>query len=121
LLWGLSLAAAFVVTHMPPPPVPAPPLINDKLLHFIGFTALGMVGIWRLIGPPRPVGATTALATLLGLAMYAAIDERTQPLFRRSCELGDWVADVIGAAVGIGIVLACRRLTLARSGQKASG
>jgi len=119
LLWALSLAAAFVVTHMPPPPVPAPPVINDKVLHFTGFTALSMVGIWRLIGPPRPIGAIAVLATFAGLALYGAVDEWTQPYIGRSCEFGDWVADICGAAFGIAIVLACHRWTLARKGQKA--
>ena len=27
---------------------------------------------------------------------YGAIDERTQPMFGRDCELGDWVADTLG-------------------------
>jgi VanZ family protein len=119
-LWAICLASAFVVTHMPPPPVPARPIINDKVLHFTGFTALAIVGIWRLIGPPRPIGRGTVAATLVGLALYGGIDEWTQPYFQRTCEFGDWLADLCGAVVGITIALACHRFTLARARQKAS-
>lgn len=110
LLWLLCLASAFVVTHMPPPKVPARPLINDKVLHFTGFAALGIVGIWRLTGDSRRITGLAAMASFVGLALYGVIDEATQPYFGRSCEFGDWVADVCGAAAGTLAALACLRL-----------
>ena len=36
------------------------------------------------------------------LAAYAAADELLQPLTGRSCELGDWIADVVGIVLGLG-------------------
>jgi VanZ family protein len=102
LFWILCFLAAFTVSHLPPPERPAPPLINDKLLHFAGFVALGLLTLWR-----RRPAARLARASLLGwyaaLLAYAAADELTQPLAGRSCELGDWLADALGAAVGLGV------------------
>ncbi len=113
MLWLLCVASAFVVTHLPPPKVTAPPLVNDKVLHFVGFAALGIVGIWRLNGTSRPIRLAEAAVVLAGLAVYAAVDELTQPYFGRSCEFGDWVADVCGAFIGVLIGLACHRRTQA--------
>ncbi len=41
-----------------------------------------------------------------GLAVFAAIDEVTQPWFGRSAEPLDWVYDLIGLAVGITAIVA---------------
>jgi VanZ family protein len=100
-VWLASLAAAFVVTHVPPPARSVPPLVNDKLLHGLGFTALGFLTVWRLGGRGRPIGWGAAAAWLAGLALYAAVDERTQEWVGRSCEWGDWLADLVGAALGM--------------------
>jgi VanZ family protein len=49
-----------------------------------------------------------------GLAAWAVIDEATQPLFGRAADPLDWVYDVIGLALGIGLVVAVNSLVLAR-------
>ena len=40
----------------------------------------------------------------VGLAVFAAIDEVTQPWFGRSAEPLDWVYDLIGVATGIAVI-----------------
>ncbi len=114
-LCGCLFVGAFVTSHMPPPPVPSRPLINDKVMHFTGFVLLGMVSIWRglTVGRPYPVGA--AFIWLMALGAYGAVDEWTQPIMGRSCELFDWVADVCGAMVGIAIILLLHHRSVTRA------
>lgn len=110
-IWLFCLAAAFVTTHLPPPDVPAPPLINDKLEHFLGFTALGIVTAWRATGTSRPIRVAMLIRWLAGLAAYGLFDETTQPYFRRTFEWGDWAADICGAVFGIAVAVLCHRWT----------
>ena len=41
----------------------------------------------------------------LVLAVFAALDEVTQPWFGRAVDGFDWLADLAGLAVGIGVVV----------------
>lgn len=102
-VWAFCLCSAFIATHTPPPDKPAPMLLNDKFLHFMGFCAIGVVTVWRTIGPNARVSIATMLGWLAFLLAYAALDETTQQLVGRDCELGDWMADAIGALVGMSI------------------
>ncbi|MFM7138366.1 MAG: VanZ family protein [Planctomycetota bacterium] len=93
-------------THYPRPEEllgPNPP--SDKTLHVLAYGALGLLatallavsGRWSA----RPIAV---LAT--GLAIFAAIDEATQPWFGRFAEPLDWVYDLVGLAVGIAAIVA---------------
>lgn len=102
----LSLAALaaywlllFVATHVPPLNL-IPPLPSDKLLHTVAFAVLSFLFAlaWSV---RRPFGWRQFLAVLAILAIYAAFDETTQPLMRRVADRLDWVADVVGALVGL--------------------
>ncbi|MFH1418722.1 MAG: VanZ family protein [Planctomycetota bacterium] len=106
-IWLATWATAFVVTHLPPSEPPAQPLINDKLLHFTGFTALGVLTAWRHADVLRPISRRLMVFWLLVLIAYGFADEVTQELVRRSFEWFDWVADGIGAAFGISVGAAC--------------
>lgn len=110
VLWLLSICSAFAVTHTPPPKKPAPMVFNDKFLHFMGFCALGVVTIWRSPGPSGRSSARQIAGWLLFLMAYAAMDEWTQELVGRDCELGDWIADGLGALVGMTICAICSAL-----------
>lgn len=100
VLWLGCLASAFVATHVPPGHLHTEHWPNDLVLHGLGFFALGLVTVWRLTGDRHGVGRTVGRWLLL-LGGYAAMDEWTQPLVGRSCELADWLADVSGAALGL--------------------
>ncbi len=90
-----------VLTHIPLPTLP-PVVPGDKTLHVVAYFVLGSVflvtlsayalGLWRRL--------TIALAVL---AVYAALDELTQPLVNRHASTRDWLADVVG--VGIACIL----------------
>jgi VanZ family protein len=85
----------------------------DNFLHFAAYGVLGfLVG---LIAAESGRGWHRWLPlTLATLAVFALIDETTQPMFGRAAEPLDWVADVVGAAAGLmaaaGVAATARRL-----------
>jgi VanZ family protein len=101
------LAAMFAATHMPTRlPTSMPVRGLDKAVHFVAYAGLAIVLMaaanvfWR-------TGVRTALGVIIVAAIYGALDEWTQGFVPgRSAELRDWVADVLGAAVGAGLYLA---------------
>lgn len=65
---------------------------NDKLQHFIGFGVLALP-----LGYAWPRRTWTVIA---GVTMFGAMIELIQPLVGREGELGDIVADALGATAG---------------------
>jgi len=116
VLWAAWVITAFTATHIPPPEHTVPPLISDKLLHFAGFTTLGLLTIWRISAGGVQIRSKVAWLWYLGLVAYGLFDETTQPLVRRSFQWGDWIADCGGAAAGVAIALLCHRWTLNKEG-----
>jgi hypothetical protein len=117
LIWLLYFVCAFTATHLPPSKLPSAPWLSDKVEHLVGFAVLGFVTYWRF-GPWQSTGTTREHSEssgqrsgrkglhrmhLLGafLAVYALIDEATQPLVGRGCEALDWLADMAGATIGL--------------------
>ncbi len=98
----------FVLTHLPPRHVPKIRL-SDKLEHLLAFMMLG--GLLYLCLKPA-IHRTILVVALIG-ATYGVIDEWTQPLMGRNCELLDWVCDVSGVVLGASSVAIA--LKLARS------
>ncbi|MCS7034070.1 MAG: VanZ family protein [Phycisphaerae bacterium] len=98
---ALYWLALFAVTHLPQAALPKTHL-GDKLEHFLAYAVLGgLLTAWmarRRARMRHPM--VVALITVLG---YAAIDELTQPVVNRHADLRDWLADAIGAAVGVGV------------------
>lgn len=101
LLVLLYLAALLVGTHLPEDNFAVETAIlwcgSDKLAHFFGYFGLSVLILATGIAPPTWRGA---VYVLVGLAILGAVDELTQPLFDRSDELTDWLADVLGSACG---------------------
>jgi VanZ family protein len=86
----VSLAVLFV----PGDGVPAAPPGVDKLIHVVLFLVLAVSGRWAGIRP----GALGAL-----LVGYGAVSEVVQWLapLERSGSVADWLADVVGVALGL--------------------
>jgi VanZ family protein len=113
-----ALTAAYVAvlvfaTHYPQPEDllgPDPP--SDKTLHFVGYGLLGLLAAATLIASRR--WSPRVAAIVLGaLALFAAIDEVTQPLFNRQADPLDWVYDCIGLTAGlVGATIASRLVAL---------
>jgi VanZ family protein len=109
LYWG----ALFVATHVPgddqvDPERYIPHL--DKLIHAAAFAGLAMLvctgsTLWWRPGPQ------VYLAVIGILAMYAAIDEITQGFVsRRQSDPRDWIADMAGTLLGVGLFAIVRAL-----------
>ncbi len=98
--YWVTLAA---LTHVPKPPQAASAVfVYDKIVHAVAFGILAALAWWSW-PPTEPGRAVRRAATWLAiLAAYGAADELLQPLSGRSCELADWIADVVGIVLGSG-------------------
>lgn len=107
----------FTATHVPIDPEIVVPG-NDKTLHVVGYSGLGLLfGLtlaWRLSPRPRFAGKGASapsslpaglrfrfLGAVLVLAIYAMLDELTQPFVGRTCDPYDWLADCVGMVIGL--------------------
>ena len=108
LPWGALLAvywiALFTMTHLPGDPVTTHVGVRDKSAHTMAFALLATLVAWVVLLARRRFGLREAMACGLGLALYAAFDELTQPIVGRSCDIYDWGADLIGIAGGLTII-----------------
>ncbi|MBU0595298.1 VanZ family protein [Candidatus Bipolaricaulota bacterium] len=112
-LWAACVLSAFVVTHVPPAGR-GPRVIPDYILHFAGFSALGIVTCWRFAGANRRLTLKAWWFGVAFLAVYGIVDETTQPIFGRSCELSDYLADLCGNFAGMTIGGICVRASASR-------
>lgn len=96
--------AIFAATHAPTRRWPAGPKNpSDKLAHYGAFAGLTLLLGWTFSGRQRPK-ATTFQLYFLAAAAYAVVDELTQaPIEGRTPEFADWLADLLGAASGLGL------------------
>lgn len=99
----------FVGTHVPGRPIPQDDTYSlDKLEHLGAFAGLSV--LLCILGSAFGASSWKLFAGVVGLiATYALLDELSQSLVsRRSPEIFDWLADVAGACVGIGLFCAGR-------------
>jgi len=89
-----ALACAFAASHIPAPDMPDIG-VGDKRLHLAGFFGLGTL-FWATLAAFGRRRWTRAALVLTVLPAYAALDELTQPYFRRSCDFHDWCFDLVG-------------------------
>ena len=101
---GLYSAAIFVIGSLPATPAVARGM-SDKVQHTLGFALLAWLTCralsrlrsgWAL---PRVLMSSAAFSILIG----GALELWQGWLGYRSCELLDWVADGLGAGIGVGI------------------
>ncbi|MDB0012155.1 VanZ family protein [Paracoccaceae bacterium] len=101
----LTLAVTLTLTVVMLWPLEAPPPApegSDKLVHFIAFAALAF--------PLARTGRFGLLPVLIGASAFGGAIELIQPSFNRSADVNDWVADIVGVILGIGLGLLYRRL-----------
>jgi VanZ family protein len=96
-LWACVIE---LLTSWPnPPSVPAPEG-TDKVVHWVLYSVLGVLTM-RSAWDGRFAWRAAALVAG-GLALFAALDEWHQLFIPgRGMELGDWIADSVGAMAGI--------------------
>jgi len=71
-------------------------------VHFVAFAALAF--------PLARTGRFGPLPVFIGASAFGGAIELIQPSFNRSADVNDWVADVVGVILGIGVGLLYRRL-----------
>ena len=95
------MAAIFVASSIPEPPVPGG--VPDVSLHEAGYFGLALLLV-RALARGRWAGVTPrtlALAWIIAVA-YGASDEWHQSFVAtRHAEIRDWIADAIGALGGV--------------------
>jgi VanZ family protein len=111
---GLYWMAIFALTHSPVVPMPKIPVrAIDKIAHlsvFAGLAFLLCAAGTAFRHPPRRVVA----AVFAIVAAYGAFDELTQQLVPdRFSDFHDWIADMIGAGIGITAFVIAREAWLA--------
>ena len=82
-----------------PPPAPDG---RDKIVHIIAFAALSF--------PLSRTGRFGLLPVFVGASVFGGVIELIQPSFNRSADINDWIADIMGVAIGIICGLIYRRL-----------
>jgi len=89
----------FAATHLPQTALPQPPM-GDKTEHFIAYAGLSVLLMTWLIFT-RPKVRYVWVVAILVCALYGAADEITQPIVNRFCDFRDFLADCVGAGLGI--------------------
>ena len=107
LLFAAYWVVLFIGTHMPQPERVIPPVQQiDKVLHLVGYAGLAFLAAAATrVKKQSHLPWSTLGLIWLGLGAYAAFDEATQmlPFVRRHADKIDWLADFIGAALGLGV------------------
>jgi VanZ family protein len=106
-LWQVALIcfwlALFVATHIPVERLVLNPGAKDKLVHTAAYAVLTLLfaTTWRLSAGRFNLHQTIWVWCIVML--YAAFEETTQPLVNRSASLVDWLADALGATLGLAV------------------
>ena len=103
---ALGLATAIlVVSHLPKGVLP-PTGLHYRIEHALAYGSLAAACLYAMRKRP----ALARVAITLGLVvMVGAMDELTQPLFGRQCSALDWLADLVGAGLAVGLWLPFHR------------
>ncbi len=108
LVLALYWPALFTGTHIPRMPQ-VQIARHDLALHFGAYMVLTVLYWLALYRRARPDWRRKAFYVVVGLmAAYGALDELSQTLVGRHCDVADWLADVSGALVGLGLLYALR-------------
>lgn len=103
-------ALVFTLTSVPNPRVPHIPG-GDKVTHAIMYGVLAVLAHHAWPPHNRPIGAR--LLVLLAIVALGAVDEWHQLFITgRSADVADWIADSVGASIGLTVsflVMALRR------------
>ena len=74
----------------------------DKLVHLVAFAALAF--------PLARTGRVGLIPVFVGASAFGGLIEVLQPSFGRSADMQDWIADIVGVALGMILALLYRRL-----------
>lgn len=106
VLRGVTAAYAgtlVVATHVPRIAIQSPsssPVPADKVAHLLAYCVLGTLFGLAMWGSGWRRFWSFVMA-IVCLAVFAGLDEWTQPFFGRTADFFDWVADIVGGTVGL--------------------
>jgi len=104
-LWIAYWALLAVLTHWPAPEGFRWPIKGgDRIVHVLIFFSLTLLG-GRAIHLRGKLNARTVVAWGCVYSIYAVLDEATQPWFRRTASVNDWLADLLGVLLASSILL----------------
>lgn len=98
----IILALTLTFTMLWPLDATPAPEGSDKLVHLIAFAALSF--------PLSRTGRFGLLPVFVGASAFGGAIELIQPSFNRSADINDWIADILGVAIGIVCGLIYRHL-----------
>jgi len=105
LVLGIYWPLIFWLTHIPVPDVARQSGIGDKTMHVMAYFALTFL-IWFAISPYEKVqwGKKKVWLLLGVIVWYGAIDEYLQGRVGRSADVMDFVADLFGLMLSLGLL-----------------
>ena len=92
----LTVAMLWPINQPPPGPDG-----SDKVVHLIAFAALAF--------PLARTGRFGLIPVFVGASAFGGLIELIQRSFGRSADMQDWIADIVGVALGIVLALLYRR------------
>jgi VanZ family protein len=105
----------FCSTHFPRLSFEGPVAPPPALAHLAAFALLAFL-LWRFAETfQRPLSGRFVWIALVCLAAYGALDEYLQFFVGRSAAWGDWLCDVAGSAIVLGLLEFQRRVRQARA------
>lgn len=116
-IWLGYWAVLFVATHVPLGGMNLQVSGGDKLLHFVFFFVLALLGGRAALQRGQRLSRSWPLIWFGVYALYGAADELLQSLARRTPSIGDWVADSSGALAGLLVVYLNRRAFSSGTGE----
>lgn len=95
----------FILTHIPVPDIARQSGMSDKIMHMLAYLVL-VFFLWHTISPYMRVNWKKVKVWLMLGAMvwYGAIDEYLQGRIGRNADVGDFLADLAGAVLGLVIL-----------------
>lgn len=98
LLTLIAVGCVLGLTHIPGQNIPRAlqDVAPDKVEHIVAYALIAGSFLLSLKRPVRPPLLLIGLMTLAGIA---ALDEMTQPLVGRACDLWDFASDLVGMAI----------------------
>jgi len=100
--------ALFAATHVPRVPAALHMPGADKWQHTLAYAALACL-LAALKSFRRPFTARLALSVAAVVIAYGIVDELTQIPVGRDAEFNDWLADCLGASLGVSLYAGVRR------------